>query len=108
MKTRSRSPLWHESPATPGPGRKGKESAWRLLLEELALLSATVPSSTPPTPHPSPPANQPQWGPPVSGEAAVMLKAPADAPPWATNSLGLPEPLVIEKKEYACKWRLLG
>lgn len=60
-----------------------------------------------PSSHSSPPANQPQRGLPVSGEAAIMLKAPADVPPGATKSLDLLEPLVVEKKEYACKRRLL-
>lgn len=56
-----------------------------------------------------PPENQPQCGLPITGEAAIMLKAPADAPFWATKSLehlgDLPELLAIGKKE--CKWKLL-
>lgn len=56
------------------------------------------------------PPEKPQCGTSITGEAAIMLKAPADAPFWATKSLehlgNRPELLAIGKKE--CKWKLLN
>lgn len=73
-----------------------------MLQEGLALLSVTVPTPV----YPRPSSKPATGGLPVSVAAAIMQKAPADAPPSLWNSRGLPEPLATGKKGCVHEGRL--